>query len=48
MAAAEEGAAVRKAVGPGPMIFVFSGHMEGDTDLLRANDLTPLINSGEQ
>ncbi|WP_120635696.1 alanine racemase [Ruegeria sp. EL01] len=48
VAVAEEGAAVRKAVGPGPMIGVFSGHMEGDTDLLRAHDLTPLINSPEQ
>lgn len=48
VAAAEEGADVREAVGPGPMICVFSGHMEGDTDLLRAHDLTPLINSPEQ
>ncbi len=48
VAVAEEGADVRKAVGPGPTIEVFSGHMEGDTDLLRAHDLTPLINSPEQ
>ncbi len=48
VAAAEEGVAVRQAVGPGPMIGVFSGHMEGDTDLLRDHDLTPLINSPEQ
>ena len=48
VAVAEEGAAVRKAIGPGPMIAVFSGHMEGDTDLLRDHDLTPLINSPEQ
>ncbi len=48
VAAAEEGAAVRQAVGPVPMIGVFSGHMEGDTDLLRDHDLTPLINSPEQ
>lgn len=48
VAAAEEGVVVRQAVGPGPMICVFSGHMEGDTQLLLANDLTPLINSPEQ
>ena len=48
VAVAEEGVAVRKATGPGPMIGVFSGHMEGDADLLRDHDLTPLINSPEQ
>ncbi|WP_121061729.1 alanine racemase [Chachezhania antarctica] len=48
VAAAEEGAAVRDALGPGPRIFIFSGHMAGDTDLLRAKDLTPLINSVDQ
>ncbi len=48
VAVAEEGAAVRKAIGPGPMICVFSGHMEGDADLLRAHDLIPLLNSPEQ
>jgi alanine racemase len=48
VAVAEEGAAVREAVGPGPMICVFSGHMEGDTELLRGSDLTPLLNSPEQ
>lgn len=48
VAVAEEGAAVREAVGPGPLVCVFSGHMEGDADLLRAHDLTPLINAPEQ
>ncbi|TMV08876.1 alanine racemase [Ruegeria sediminis] len=48
VAVAEEGAAVREAVGSGPMIAVFSGHMEGDTDLLRQHSLVPLINSAEQ
>lgn len=48
VAVAEEGVTVRKAVGPGPLIGVFSGHMEGDTDLLRDYDLTPLINSPGQ
>jgi alanine racemase len=48
VAVAEEGAEIREAVGPGPMIAVFSGHMDGDTELLRDHDLIPLINSGEQ
>lgn len=48
VAVAEEGAVVREAVGPGPLIFVFSGHMEGDADLLRGHNLVPLINSPEQ
>ncbi len=48
VAAAEEGVAVRDALGPGPLIAVFSGHMEGDADLLRQHDLTPLINSPAQ
>ncbi|WP_170402723.1 alanine racemase [Ruegeria arenilitoris] len=48
VAVAEEGAAVRQAIGPGPLICVFSGHMEGDADLLRDQDLVPLINSPEQ
>ncbi|WP_420586937.1 alanine racemase [Ruegeria sp.] len=48
VAAAEEGAAVREAVGPGPDIFVFSGFMEGDNGLHFASGLTPLINSPEQ
>lgn len=47
-AVAEEGAAVRAALGPGPMIGVFSGHMPGDTDLIRDNDLTPMLNSVDQ
>jgi alanine racemase len=34
VAVAEEGAAVRTALGPGPDIFVFSGHMGGDTDTI--------------
>ncbi len=48
VAAAEEGAIVREAVGPEALVAVFSGHMEGDTDLLRHHNLTPLINSPEQ
>lgn len=48
VAAAEEGAALRMALGPGPVINVFSGHMNGDTDLIRDAELTPLINSVDQ
>ena len=48
VAVAEEGAAVRAALGPGPMICVFSGHMEGDTDLIRDHDLIPMLNSVDQ
>ena len=48
VAMAEEGAAVRAALGPGPEINVFSGHMAGDTDILRAHNLTPMLNSVDQ
>ncbi len=48
VAVAEEGAAVRKALGEGPTIYVFSGHMEGDTHLIAKYNLTPLINSTDQ
>lgn len=48
VAAAEEGVAVRKALGPGPGISVFSGHMEGDTGLIRDHDLVPMLNSVDQ
>ncbi|TMM54901.1 alanine racemase [Sulfitobacter sabulilitoris] len=48
VAIAEEGAAVRAALGPGVPIYVFSGHMAGDTALIRQADLTPLINSVDQ
>lgn len=48
IAAAEEGIALREALGPGPEIAVFSGHMEGDTDLIRDLALVPMLNSIEQ
>ena len=48
VAVAEEGAAVRAALGPGPEINVFSGHMEGDARLLRDADLVPMLNSAGQ
>ena len=48
VAVAEEGSAVRAALGPDPRIFVFSGHMAGDADMLRAHRLIPLLNSVDQ
>jgi alanine racemase len=48
VAAAEEGAVLRRALGPGPEISVFSGHCDGDTDLIRDHDLVPMLNSIDQ
>ncbi|MFU1476820.1 alanine racemase [Roseovarius sp. C7] len=48
VAVAEEGAALRQALGPGPNICVFSGHMPGDADMIGDLDLTPMINSLDQ
>ncbi|PJI91490.1 alanine racemase [Yoonia maricola] len=48
VAMAEEAAAIREELGPKPEISVFSGHMQGDTDLIRELGLTPMLNSVEQ
>lgn len=48
VAVAEEGAALRKALGPGPQICVFSGHMDGDTGLIRDAGLVPMLNALDQ
>jgi alanine racemase len=48
VALAEEGAALRDALGPGPEINVMSGHMAGDADMIGDLSLTPIINSAEQ
>ncbi|MFK7743510.1 MAG: alanine racemase [Roseobacter sp.] len=48
VAVAEEGAQLRKILGPGPRISVFSGHMAGDTPLIAQADLTPMLNSIDQ
>ena len=48
VAAAEEGAAVRQALGPGPQIAILSGHMPGDTEMIGDLDLTPMLNSLDQ
>ena len=48
VAVAEEGAAARAALGPGPQINVLAGHMDGDAGLIRDLDLTPMLNSTQQ
>ena len=48
VAVAEEGAAIRQALGPGPEINVFSGHMPGDTEMISDLELVPMINSIDQ
>lgn len=48
VAAAEEGAEVRQALGPGPEVNIFSGHMAGDTDMIGDLELTPMLNSVDQ
>lgn len=48
VAVAEEGAAVRQALGPGPQINVLGGHMPGDTEMVHDLDLTPMLNSVDQ
>lgn len=48
VAMAEEGAAVRQALGPGPEIMIFAGHMRGDTEMIADLNLTPLLNSLDQ
>ncbi len=48
IAIAEEGAALREALGPEPEIFVFGGHMPGDAAAIGAHALVPLLNSLEQ
>tara|TARA_R110000868_G_scaffold18172_15_gene78984 strand:- start:4931 stop:5971 length:1041 start_codon:yes stop_codon:yes gene_type:complete len=48
VATADEGATLRAALGQGPAIYVFSGHMDGDTGAIREGRLTPLLNSVDQ
>lgn len=48
VATAEEGTALREALGPGPVIHVLSGHMAGDADMIADTGLVPMINSVEQ
>jgi alanine racemase len=48
VAIAKEGVALRRVLGEGPRINVFSGHMPGDADMIRQARLTPMINSVDQ
>jgi alanine racemase len=48
VAIAEEGAALRALIGPGPAIYVFAGLMPGDEPLVAAHDLIPCLNSPAQ
>ncbi|NDW00532.1 alanine racemase [Salipiger sp. PrR002] len=48
VATCEEGVVLRQALGEGPEINVFGGHMAGDAALIRDAALTPMINSIEQ
>jgi alanine racemase len=48
VATAGEGVTLRAAIGQGADIYVFSGHMDGDTKALREAGLTPLLNSVDQ
>ena len=48
VAVAEEGAALRQVLGPGPQIYILSGHMAGDTEMIGDLDLTPILNALDQ
>lgn len=48
VAVAEEGAALRDTLGREHAIYVFSGHMPGDADMIGDMDLIPMINSLDQ
>ncbi|MEZ5733988.1 MAG: alanine racemase [Paracoccaceae bacterium] len=48
VAIAEEGVAVRRALGTAPRVFVFAGHMPGDAEIIAENGLIPLLNSADQ
>jgi alanine racemase len=47
-AVAEEGRDLRRVLGEGPEVFIFSGHMVGEADTLREHGLTPLLNDADQ
>ncbi len=48
VAIAEEGASLRRALGAGPAIHVYGGHMAGDAAAIRGAGLIPMLNSIEQ
>ena len=48
IATADEGAELRQALGDGPEIYVFGGHMRGDATAITDLDLIPILNSPQQ
>ena len=48
VALADEGVALRQAIGPNARIFVFSGYMQSDESSFAEFDLIPLLNSADQ
>lgn len=48
VAYSEEGAALRKAIGPGPEIFIFNGPFKETVAAYRHHALTPVLNSLDQ
>ena len=48
VAMAEEGLRLRDALGSGPDIYVFGGHMRGDARALADADLIPVLNARDQ
>jgi len=48
VAVAEEAADIRQALGPDPEIYILSGHMSGDTDMIADLNLIPLLSSIDQ
>lgn len=48
VAIAEEGTALRAVLGPGPVIHVLSGYMEGDREAVAGADLVPVLATPDQ
>ena len=48
VAAAEEASAIRRELGDNVTIYIFSGHMRGDTEMIHDLHLVPLLNSFDQ
>ena len=48
VAVAQEAADIRQALGPDPEIYILSGHMSGDTDIIADLNLIPLLSSIDQ
>lgn len=45
---ATEGVALRQILGPGPQIYLLSGHLPGEAESIRARELTPILSSLDQ